>query len=69
MDKLISDVQSALEDSGISYDDVELIAYPNAINEIANIACKHDPSERNIRKEDLINRGSVVGNLPQKRCH
>ncbi len=54
MDTLISEVQSALEDSGISNDDVELIAYPNAINEIAYISCRHDPSERTISKKDLI---------------
>ena len=54
MDTLILEVQSALEDSGISNADVELIAYPNAINEIAYISCRHDPSERTIRKKDLI---------------
>jgi len=54
MGNLISEVQSALEDSGISNDDIELIAYPNAINEIAYISCRHDPVERTIKKKDLI---------------
>ncbi len=54
MDTLIKDVQATLVDAGISIDDVEQIAYPNAINEIANISCRHDADERNIRKADLI---------------
>jgi hypothetical protein len=54
MDTLIMDVQSALVDAGISIDDVKLIAYPNAINEIANISSRHDATERIVIKADLI---------------
>jgi len=54
MDTLIKDVQATLVDAGISIDDVEQIAYPNAINEIATISCRHDADERNVRKADLI---------------
>jgi hypothetical protein len=54
IESLIKEVQSALVRAGISTDDVELIAYPNAINEIANISCRHDATERVIRKADLI---------------
>ena len=54
MDTLIKDVQATLVDAGISIDDVEQIAYPNAINEIATISCRHDAAERNVRKADLI---------------
>jgi len=54
METLIIDVQSALVDAGITIDDVEIIAYPNAINEIANISCRHDATERIVRKADLI---------------
>lgn len=54
METLIKDVQATLVDAGISIDDVEQIAYPNAINEIATISCRHDAAERNVRKGDLI---------------
>lgn len=56
MNTLISEVQFALVDAGVSDDDVELIAYPNAINEIANISCRHDATERIVRKADLIDK-------------
>lgn len=54
MDNLISDVQAALVAAGIPQDDVELIAYPNAINNIANVACRHDVPERTVCKADLL---------------
>ena len=54
MDALISDVQDALVAAGIPRDDVELIAYPNALNDIANVACKHDVGERTVCRADLV---------------
>ncbi len=54
MDELIEDVQAALVAEGVAKDDVELISYPNAINHVANVACKHDATERVVHKGDLL---------------
>jgi hypothetical protein len=56
MDMLVSDVQDELVTAGIPRDDVELIAYPNAINDIATVACKHTAAERILYKADLVAR-------------
>ena len=49
-DELIRQVHLELENNGISKDDIDILAYPNAVNIIAGISIKHDPRERRIAK-------------------
>ena len=60
MDDLCSDVQAALVTAGIPMDDVEFIAYPNAINIIAGLACRHDPTTRIVTKTELLSKLHVI---------
>jgi len=53
-DDLVSQVSVALKTNGIPDGDIDTLAYPNAINIIAGISVKHDPTERNITKRQFL---------------
>ena len=53
-DDLVQKVNDALKASGIAEDSIETIAYPHAINIIAQISIRHDQSKRNITKKQFL---------------
>ena len=53
-DNLVSQVCAALQEGGIPEGDIETLAYPNAINMIAQISVKHDPEERRITRQQFL---------------
>lgn len=53
-DDLVAQVSTALKDNGFPLGDIETLAYPNAINMIAGISTKHDPTQRKTNKQDFI---------------
>lgn len=53
-DDLVASVENALVDAGIPKLDVDTLAYPNAIQAIANLSIKHDPNERRITRMALL---------------
>lgn len=53
---LAGDVSSMLQKTGISASDVEILAYPNAIQIIADISIQHDVKKRRITKFQLLDR-------------
>lgn len=53
-DDLVTQVSAALKTNGIPDGDIDTLAYPNAINMIAGISVKHDPTERNITKRQFL---------------
>ncbi len=57
-DDLVAQVFKALENNGMPVDEIETLAYPNAIHIIAGISILHDPSLRQITRKkfrDLLN--------------
>lgn len=54
LDRLVNSVCMALKENGISEGDVDILAYPNAIQEIANLSIKHDEHLRKITKSQLL---------------
>lgn len=53
-DGMVETVQAALVDAGIPNGDVDTLAYPNAIQAIANLSIKHDSNLRRITKAALL---------------
>lgn len=53
-DDLAIEVCKALQASGIPKDDIDTLAYPNAIQIIAGISVNHDPKKRSITKQDFL---------------
>ncbi len=53
-DGMVESVHAALVAAGIPKGDVETLAYPNAIQAIANLGIKHDPNLRRITKAALL---------------
>ncbi len=53
-DDIVQSVHSSLIDNGIPEGEIETLAYPNAINMVANISIKHDPTERSISKRQFL---------------
>lgn len=53
-DDLVNQVSAALKTNGIPDCDIDTLAYPNAINMIAGISVKHDPTERKITKPQFL---------------
>lgn len=53
-DELVAKVIVALKANGIPVDDIDTLAYPNAINMIAEISIKHDPTQRETTKRQFI---------------
>jgi hypothetical protein len=53
-DDLVTQVSAALKANGIPDGDIDTLAYPNALNMIAGLSVKHDPTERNITKRQFL---------------
>jgi hypothetical protein len=53
-DDLVTQVSAALKTNGIPDGDIDTLAYPNALNMIAGLSVKHDPTERNITKRKFL---------------
>ena len=53
-DDITKQVGKELEANGIPEDDIETLAYPNAIHMIATLSVKHDPADRNIKKTKFV---------------
>lgn len=53
-DELVYQVYEALKLAGIAEEDVETLAYPNAINIIANLSINHSADQRKITKSQLV---------------
>jgi hypothetical protein len=53
-DGMVESVHAALVASGIQKGDVDTLAYPNAIQAIANLSIKHDAAQRRITKAELL---------------
>jgi len=55
-DELTKQNYTALKNNGFNDSDIETLIYPNAINEIASYAIKHNIDHRKLKKDDLINK-------------
>lgn len=53
-DDLVAQVSAALKANGIPAGDIDTLAYPNAINMIAGISVKHDPTQRETTKRQFL---------------
>lgn len=53
-DVLVAQVSAALKANGIPANDIDILAYPNAVNMIAGISVKHDPMERKTTKRQFL---------------
>lgn len=53
-DDITKQVGKELERNGILGDDIETLAYPNAIHMIATLSAKHDPSDRQTTKKQFL---------------
>lgn len=59
-DILVTQVCAGLKESGIPEDDIDTLAYPNAIHMIAGLSVKHDPKERNITRQQFLEQLKVI---------
>ena len=55
-DELVVQVSKALETHGIPAGEIETLAYPNAINIVAEISILHDPVKRKITRQEFLER-------------
>lgn len=53
-DDLVTQVNTALRMNGIPDGDIDTLAYPNALNMIAGLSVRHDPTERAITKRQFL---------------
>lgn len=53
-DEIAREVGEALKANGLKAEDIETLAYPNAIHLIAMLSIKHNASERRITKKDFV---------------
>jgi len=53
-DDLVTQVNTALRINGIPDGDIDTLAYPNALNMIAGLSVRHDPTERAITKRQFL---------------
>lgn len=53
-DDLVAQVTDAFKAKGIPEDDIDILAYPNAINMIAGLSVKHDPKDRKITRQQFL---------------
>ncbi|MHC2067366.1 hypothetical protein ACYFX5_07835 [Bremerella sp. T1] len=53
-DVLSKDVVNALKTNGFPEDDIEILAYPNAIHKVATFSIKHSQSERQTTKKEFL---------------
>ena len=54
LSKLIEKVYTKFEFCGFDKDAVHFMVYPNAINIIANISCKHEVNYRKVKKTEFL---------------
>lgn len=54
LDTVATSVRNSLRDNGIPDADIETLAYPNAIETIANLSIKHDEQARKITKSQFL---------------
>lgn len=66
-DNLVTQVCAALKANGIPDGDIDTLAYPNAINMIAGISVKHDPTERKITKQQFLDALKSIRNTAISR--
>lgn len=55
-DALVTEACQLLQATGITAADVETLAYPNAINLIANLSIRHDADQRKISKKEFLSK-------------
>lgn len=53
-DEIVTHVGEELEAGGMPSDEIETLAYPNAIHKIATLSVKHNVTERQITKKDFL---------------
>ncbi|MNS19170.1 hypothetical protein D3C72_508820 [compost metagenome] len=56
LDDLVEEVCDLLGSNGIRKGDIDTLAYPNALQIIADLSITHDPEARKIRKVELLDR-------------
>jgi len=56
LEELTKDVCKAFSLAGLPEHDIEMLIYPNAIHEIANLSTKHNENERKTKRPVLLNR-------------
>ena len=57
---LVAQVTQDLQDNGIPSDEVETLAYPNAIHLVAGIAIQHDSNQRQVTRKEFLDRLSRI---------
>ncbi len=55
-DNLVNRTKDKLKQCGFEQTDVDLLIYPNSINEIANISIQHNVDQRRVKKNALIDK-------------
>ena len=53
-DDIVPKVSESLKENGIPVEEIETLAYPNAINIIAGISILHNPTERQITRKQFL---------------
>lgn len=53
-EQLIKQVFAALEENNFPPDDIDILAYPHAINTIANLSIRRSPAERTISRRQFV---------------
>lgn len=64
---LVAQVIEALETNGIPFGEIETLAYPNAINIVANISIRHKPDKRKITKKKFLEELKQIRNTAISR--
>ncbi|MDR4460308.1 MAG: hypothetical protein MRJ67_07290 [Nitrospirales bacterium] len=59
-DDITKQVAKELKANGIPEDDIETLAYPNAIHMIATLSVKHDPADRKLTKKQFLSDLAVI---------
>jgi hypothetical protein len=59
-DKIVKCVGDALMANGVPSDEIETLAYPNAIHKIATLSVKHNADERQITKKDFLSELAAI---------
>lgn len=54
LDNMTKEIYSLLGTNGIPSDDIDILAYPNAIQHIADLSIKHNPDQRMTTKKETI---------------
>ena len=54
LDDLETEVAKAFESNNVASDEIDTLIYPNAIDKIARLSCKHDASDRVVKKSSFL---------------